>query len=222
MIWIYIASAIFGLVFLVPMLLGGLDSDVGELGGDADLDLGGDADIDFDTELDSDLDSDSGSDSDSALLGPDSAMGAILSSIVSVRTIVFFTAFFGTSGVVFSILGYSSAVTLATATFIGLVAAVANSVLFGLVKQSQSTSQISDRTLEGRRATVVLPLAPNRKGKIRIDLGGQPQFMVALALESEGQLGVGDPVVVVKIEDGTALVASLGELESGGELDRDN
>jgi membrane protein implicated in regulation of membrane protease activity len=209
MIWIYIASAIFGLAFLLPMLLGGLDSDV---------DLGGDADLDLDADGAGEMDGDGG---DTAFVGADSAVGAILSSIVSVRTVVFFTAFFGTSGVVFSILGYAPAVTVPTAVFIGVVAAVANSVLFGLVKQSQSTSQISDRTLEGRRASVVLPLEADRKGKIRIDLGGQPQYMVARALEAEGPLNVGAPVVVVKIEDGTALVASLRELESGDELDRD-
>jgi hypothetical protein len=67
----------------------------------------------------------------------------------------------------------------------------------------------------------VLPLESNQKGRIKIDLGGQPQFMVARSLESEGRLDVGAPVVVVKVEDGTALVASLGELESGDELGRD-
>ena len=217
MIWIYLATAGFGLAFLLPMLLGGLDSDV-DFGGD--VDLGGDVDFDVDTDVDLGADG-AGEAGDGVALGGDNAIAAIVSSIVSVRTLVFFSAFFGTSGLVFSILGYSAPVTLATAGFIGLVAAVANSVLFGLVKKSQSTSQISDRTLEGRRANVVLPLGADRKGRIKIDLGGQPQFMVARALESEGSLEVGAPVVVVKVEDGTALVASLGELESGDELGRD-
>ncbi len=214
MIWIYIASAIFGLAFLAPMLLGGIDSDV-DLGGDLDLDTDLDLDVDTDIELDG------GDAGDGMQLGGENAIGAILSSIVSVRTIVFFAAFFGTSGVVFSILGYATAVTLGTALFIGAVAAVANSLLYGLVKKSQSTSHISDRTLVGRRASVVLPLGETRKGRIKIDLGGQPQFMVAQALESEGSLDVGAPVVVVKVEDGTALVASIGELESGDELGRE-
>ena len=210
MIWIYIASAIFGLAFLAPMLLGGIDSDV---------DFGGDLDADLD--LDTDVDLDAADAGDGMQLGGENAISAILSSIVSVRTAVFFAAFFGTSGVVFSILGYGALLTFGTAAFIGLVAAAANSALYGLVKRSQSTSQISDRTLEGRRASVVLPLGDNRKGRIKIDLGGQPQFMVAQALESEGRLDVGASVVVVKVEDGTALVASLGELESGDELGRD-
>lgn len=214
MIWIYIASAIFGLAFLAPMLIGGIGSDV-DFGGDLDVDT------DLDLDLDSDVDLDTGESGDGAQLGGENAIGAILSSIVSVRTVVFFAAFFGTSGLVFSILGYAAPIAFGTAAFIGLIAAAANSVLYGMVRKSQSTSQISDRTLEGRRANVVLPLGNDRKGRIKIDLGGQPQFMVARALESEGRLEVGAPVVVVKVEDGTALVASLGELESGDELGRD-
>lgn len=198
MIWIYAAAALFGGTFLIPMLLGGLDTDSGE--------------IDFDTgDLDAGPDGDIGASDIGA--GP---LGAIFASLVSFRTIVFFSAFFGTAGLAFSVLGYRTLPTLATALLIGVVAALANSALFGLLRNSQTNSQVGERTLEGRPARVVLPMEGTTKGRIRVDLAGQPQFLVARPFADDGhRFEIGDPVVVVSFERGTALVASLAELDDG-------
>jgi hypothetical protein len=58
-----------------------------------------------------------------------------------------------------------------------------------------------------------------QRGRIRVDLSGQPQYLVARPLDdgSDEHFDVGASVVVVKIENGTALVSSLAELESGEE-----
>ena len=50
MIWVYIASAVFGGAFVIPMMLGGLDLDA-EVG-DVYMDVG---DIDMDMDLDMDV-----------------------------------------------------------------------------------------------------------------------------------------------------------------------
>lgn len=227
MIWVFVAAAIFGGAFLIPMILGGLDSEVGDgLGGDlgegVDVDVDMDVDVDVidvgtDVDVGSDLDADGGA--EFADTGGSDAIGAIFASLVSFRTVVFFSAFFGASGLAFGALGYSSVVTLATAVLIGVIAALANSALFGLIKNSQSDSQISDRTLVGRRARVVLPMDGVRRGRIRIDLTGQPLYLVARSIDEGPEQGfdVGASVVVVKIEDGTALVTSLAELDLGEE-----
>ena len=233
MIWFYAAAAIFGCAFLVPMVLGGLDSDVGDsFGGDlgTDFDTGIDTDFGGGPELDVDLDADvdvegvgeggDASDATVADVGAGSPLGAIFASLLSFRTVVFFSAFFGTSGIVFDLLGYSSAVVLATAVLIGVIAAFANSLLFGLIRSSQTTSHIDDRTLEGRPARVVLPMDETTRGRIRIDLSGQPQYLVAKPMAGQRQrFDVGDSVVVVSFEHGTAVVASLAELDSSDEPD---
>jgi membrane protein implicated in regulation of membrane protease activity len=225
MIWIYTAAALFGAVFLVPMLLSGLD-----IGGGVDLDggeIGADVEIDgFDVdgpELDG-LDG-----GDGALVGADGGgavadlgggpLGAVFASLLSFRTVVFFTAFFGAAGLVLSWLDYSSIVTFLSSTLVGGFAGSANSVLFGLVKNSESTSQVTDRILQGRTAVVVLPMDGDHPGRIRIDLGGQPQYMVARPVDdgTEQQFDVGASVVVVEIENGTAMVTSLAELGLGEE-----
>ncbi len=218
MIWIYWAATIFGCAFVIPMVLGGLDSEVGDgFGGDADLGGGVDVDVDLDLDVDVDGGELTPSDSFDADVGGD-ALSAVFSSLLSFRTVVFFAAFFGTSGLVFSLADYSTAVTLGSAVLIGGIAAVANSVLFGLLKNSQPNSQISDRTLEGRPATVVLPMEGSTRGRVRIDLSGQPHYIVARPMEGVTQrFDVGASVVVVKIENGTAHVASLAELDAGEE-----
>lgn len=226
MFWVYVAATIFGGSFLVPMLLGGLASDV-------DADFGGDLDVEADIEFDAadaggaDFDSSGAVDTvdgvDSGDAGGDGvfdgALGAVFASIISFRTVVFVSAFFGAAGLVFGWLGYSSLVTFSSAVLVGVIAAVINATLFGLISQSQPNSQISDRTLEGRWAKVVLPMSPQQRGRIRIDLSGQPQYLVAKPIDdgSAQQFDVGTSVVVVKVEEGTALVSSVPELDSGEE-----
>ena len=217
MIWFYVAAAIFGGVFLVPMVLAGLD--VGGIdvdGAGADLDGGGGLELEADGELPSpEVEGGGGLDAD---LGG-GALGAIFASLVSFRTIVFFSSFFGAAGLVLTGLDYGASMTLATAILIGLFAGASNSVLFGLVRSSEANSQISDRTLQGRRAVVVLPMGEGRPGRIRVDLGGQPQFLVARPVDDgmEQRFDVGASVVVVEIENGTAMVTSLAELDLGEE-----
>lgn len=235
MFWIYVAATVFGGSFLIPMLLGGLASDMdADIGGDVDaggLDLDADLEMEVDVDVDVEFDAagaelevadgpgDAGA-ADAASGGAfDGALGAVFSSIVSFRTVVFFLAFFGASGLVFGWLGYGAIATFGSAVLIGLIAAVINATLFGLLKLSQPNSQISDRTLEGRWAKVVLPMNPDQRGRIRIDLSGQPQYLVAKPLDdgSKQQFDVGTSVVVVKVENGTALVSPVPELDTGEE-----
>lgn len=210
MIWLYLAFAIFGGAFVIPMVLGGLDADV-DVGGD--LDIGGDvgelsADLDMGGDMDLDLDTD-------GLLG---GVGDFVSSLLSFRSLVFFAAFFGFAGMVFSWFDFTEPAPLLTAGVLGFIAAAANSQLFRFLKSSESSSHVTDRELHGQQASVVVPLGPGRKGRIRADINGQPHYLVALPFRSgdDEHYGVGEPVVVIEIEDGTALVAPLPSLETGG------
>ncbi len=209
MFWIYLASAIFGGSFLIPMILGGLGSDM-EV--DSDLELDTDVDFDADFDADMDMDSDLGSDSHSPVSAGLDAGQAIVGSLLSFRSIVFFAAFFGAAGLVFTGLGYNVVLTLVTAVILGVIAAVANSTLFGLLKASEITSQVGERTFEGRPASVTVPIDTRHRGRIRIDLAGQPHYLVAESYDGEA-FEQGHEVVVVEIQDGIARVASLIDLE---------
>lgn len=197
MFWIYLASAIFGGSFLIPMILGGLGSD---------MELDGDFDVDTDVDVDSDVGTDS-----PVSAGLDAGQ-AIVGSLLSFRSIVFFAAFFGAVGLVFTGLGYNIVLTLVTAVVLGTVAAAANSVLFGLLKASESTSRVGERTFEGRPASVTVPISAGHRGRIRIDLAGQPHYLVAESFDGE-TFAPGHEVVVVELTQGIARVASLIDLE---------
>jgi membrane protein implicated in regulation of membrane protease activity len=208
MIWIYIAAAIFGGGFVIPALIGSLDFDT-------------DADFDFDTEADFDLDDDADVDLD---VDPDSggvdATGAVsdwVSSLLTFRTLIFFATFFGAVGIVLTWLDYSEPVPLASAAGLGLVAGTANARLMAYLKRSDVSSHLTQRELSGSTARVVLPIGQARKGRVEIDVGGQPTFMVALPYRADGeQMPPGSRVVVVEVKDGTALVAPLPDFDGGG------
>ncbi len=211
--WIYLASAIFGGSFLIPMVLGGLATDT-EFGADADFDVDTDFEIDADFDTDFEIDADL-SDAASGHHLPDSigqgfsAADAIVGSLLSFRSVVFFAAFFGLTGLLLGALGYGFLLTLVTAAVLGAVAAVANSAVFGLLKASESSSQVTDRSLLGRRGVVTVPIANGQRGRVRIDLGGQPQYVSAAALSDGDTFDAGHPVTVVQLEDSVALVVSL-------------
>jgi membrane protein implicated in regulation of membrane protease activity len=192
MIWIYLAAAILGGVFVVPMILGGLDFDV-----DVDLDL--DVETNFDA-------GDSGGDGAEDQIG---SASSFVSSLLSTRSVVFFLAFFGLSGVVFTAIGSRTIVALATSAVLGLVAAGLNAEIFNYLKSTGASSQHLNKDLAGVSARVVLPISGEHKGRIRTDLGGQPTFMVASPYESGDMFDVGDSVVVMEVQNGTAFVAEL-------------
>ncbi len=219
MIWFYVAMTIFGVAFAGPMIFGGL----GELAGDLDADAGGldvgDADV-LDVEgieLDADGTPIDAPGDDSIAVGAGGSMvGDTLAGLLSFRSVVFGSAFFGIAGTIFTLLDYASAVTLLSALLVGGVAAVTNSLLFSALRRSSVDSNVTQRTLTGRAGAVVLPIEPGRRGRVRISLGGQPQFLVARHADerSTETFGRGAPIVVVAMENGTALVASLAELET--------
>ena len=208
MIWVYLAALVFGGVFVVPMLLGGLavDADFGaDFDGDVDLDIDSDFELDSDTDFGTDIEA-SGS---FGSVGPLDALGDFVASLLSFRSTVFFLFFFGFSGALFNALGINGLSTLVSALALGLFASVLNTQLFRYLKKSASTSQRLNRDIEGHSAKVVLPIGVERKGRIRTDLGGRPTFMVALPFVGGGRFDVGDSVVVVEVRNGTAMVAGL-------------
>ena len=132
MLSIYIAALIFGGIFLVPMMLGALEFD-------------GDVDFDFDTDADFDLDADVDFGADTG-----SALGDFAGSLLSFRSLVFFGAFFGLTGVLFDVVfDQAAAVTLILALGFGLVAAASQATVLGLIQNNMTDSSVSQHELPG-------------------------------------------------------------------------
>jgi membrane protein implicated in regulation of membrane protease activity len=202
MIWVYIATAVFGGAFVIPIALGGLDFDADV--GDFDLgDMGDVGDFDVDMDIDADMGGDSG-------IG--GAIGDFVGSLLNFRSAVLALTFFGLSGIVFTVLDTSAALTFVTALVLGFVAAVANSTLTRFVTKNQASSQVTLREMRGMAAEVMLPIADDRRGRVRAQIAGQTEYFTALPYKAGQSFAMGETVVVVEIEDGMAKVASLREL----------
>lgn len=209
MIWIYIAAAIFGGGFVLPALIGSLDFDT-----DADFDF--DADVDIDIDVDTDFDADADFDGDASVAGAVGGISDWVSSLLTFRALIFFAAFFGAVGIVLTVLDYSEPLPFLSALALGGFAGVVNARLMRYLKRSEMSSHLTARDLGGTTARVVLPIADERRGRVEIDVGGQPTFMVALPYRPNGaELAPGDQVVVVEVREGTAFVTPLPSFEGG-------
>lgn len=196
---VYIFCAIIGIPLTALFALGGGEADV-DAGGfdiDADLDVGSDADF-------------SGGD----LEGVGDFTGLIRRIPVSSYTM--FLAFFGGVGAVSTWVGVGVIATLIAAVALGVFAAGFNAALFGVLRNTAADSSLSDRELEGRVATVSIPIEGGKRGRIWIDTGSERLQISAASVDGiEADFARGDEVVIVEMQAGIASVIAIDpELKS--------
>jgi membrane protein implicated in regulation of membrane protease activity len=195
---VYAFAAIVGWPFLLFFLFFG-----GE-GGEAE------ADLDFDADLDADLDP-----GEAVVVGGlGGGLVAAFLSLLSFRSLVFFLAFFGATGLILGVLSAGSVVTLVAAIALGLFAASFNNRVYRYLKSSSVGSDVSDRLLSGAIGRVTIPVSVASKGRITCEVEGRTINLTAVPFDSheEGEFGVGESVVVVEVDEGTARVSSFREL----------
>jgi membrane protein implicated in regulation of membrane protease activity len=130
------------------------------------------------------------------------------------RNLVFFLAFFGLAGTLLTLLQANHLATLLVSVGLGAVAAWAVHRLMGYLRVSQSGALPSASTLGGAEARVVIGLTNTRPGKVDVVAGDRTYQFVARIHEGAkvDHAEVGDTVVVVRIQDGIALVAEKSYL----------
>lgn len=195
LIYLYLASLIFGGVLLgASLLLGGHD--------DLDADMGGDVDMDADLDLDGDADADHGGDFAGA--GAD----FFLWPLRSIRFWTFFTAFFGMTGVAFSSLGLAGPiVTLVLALTVGVLSGGVASAVIRRFSNDDTGRAPQSSDYIGKMARVVVPVKREGVGKVRVRVGGQ--LVDLLAVTDEERLTSEDEVIVIEMDGTRARVARL-------------
>ena len=176
MIWLYIASLVFGAVFVVPMVLGGFnfDADIGDIGADS----GGVGDLDMDVDA----------------TGIAGAVGDFVGSLLNFRSMVLGSTFFGLSGMIFTVLDTPVVATLITALGLGFVAAAANSGITTFVLGRQQSSHVTLSEVQGMSAEVILPIAEDRRGQVRAQIAGQTEYFTALPFKPDYSFEPGEIV----------------------------
>jgi len=184
---VYAFAAIVGWPFLLFFVFFGGDS--------------GDVDADFDGDLE-------------VAEGVGSGIAATVLSLLSFRTIVFFLAFFGATGLILTATSASRAVTLVIAILLGLFAGSLNNRVFRYLKTSSVGTDVSDEALSGAVGRVTVPISVDSKGRITCEVEGRTINLTAVPFDAreEGEFGVGETVVVVEVNEGTARVSSFREL----------
>lgn len=169
---------------------------------------GGDFDTDFDVDTSLDLDTDMDLDGLEAASG--SPLDAIL-SFLSFRALAFFAAFFGLAGLLLTWIDAGTVLTIILAAGIGFFAFWLNGMLLRYLKASSSDSSIRDRHIEGSPATVTIPIRPGHRGRVTVDVRGQRLVFTAAPYveHDDAVFEVGDSVVIVEVDNGTAKIANL-------------
>ncbi|MGE0549411.1 MAG: hypothetical protein AB7O24_05295 [Kofleriaceae bacterium] len=129
----------------------------------------------------------------------------------SLRFWVFFLAFGGGAGLALDHLGSGRVVSAIGAGVIGWVSgALAVAVVRKLTKNSVSSS-IASHELVGATGTVLLPVGPNRPGKVRLEIKGRSEDFVANVVDPI-ELPSGTPVLVVAEGERGSLLVARGEM----------
>lgn len=146
-------------------------------------------------------------DADAEGLGGDADADGPL-SVIPLSSLAFVMAFFGGAGLVLGATGASALLTFILAVVIGVVAGGLNSAAFGWIRRNSTSSEMSDRELEGRIGRVLVPISAEHRGQIVLDLAGVRGQMTASPVDGD-DIEKGSRVVVVGVERGVAIVTRL-------------
>jgi membrane protein implicated in regulation of membrane protease activity len=192
-----VALAIGGTLLVASMLMGAGGGAVGEV--DADADHGADpgADPGADNAHDADL-------------------GAVLAwlPIASLRFWTFFVAFFGLTGTlltVLEVLGSKVAVGV-IAGAVGWVTGTAVVRVLRALRARQTDSTVGEADYVGCVATVMVPVAKGKPGKVRFEVKGRQLEMLAETEDAETYAIRQKVMVYAVADDGQVLVTRSDQL----------
>jgi membrane protein implicated in regulation of membrane protease activity len=141
--------------------------------------------------------------------GADEGIAGVMFRLFPLSSWALAAAVFGITGLAMGATGVAAGLTAVIAVMVALVAGAANSVVFSFLRRSESTSDVSDDELAGTIARVVLPVAPGRRGRIALTVGGRELYLSADAMPDTGPLERGQSVVVVEVRGGVARISGL-------------
>jgi membrane protein implicated in regulation of membrane protease activity len=124
---------------------------------------------------------------------------------LSLRFWTYLAAGFGLVGTLGTIMGGNSFITALSATIVGLIAGLAVSYASYKIRQSETSSNVSEQELLGKEAQVLVRISGTTPGRVR--LVAMDDIIDMLAVSEDGRkYDVGESVVVVGVENGRLQV----------------
>lgn len=199
MLALYLFCTALGVPLLALFAFGGSDADADAGGFDADAGGGLDLDIDGGLEVgDADLDVADGGVGDATALFRK----------IPVSSWAFLLSFFGGVGLVGTAVGGGVLATFILAAVLGVIAATMNTAAFSFLRKTDMSQHFGDQKLEGRLATVSVPIEGGKRGRVWLDAGDERVQLTAGAIEGElnDAFARGDRVLIVNVKQGVAEV----------------
>jgi hypothetical protein len=210
----YVFCLIVGGAFVGLSVFGGLfdaDADVdADMDADFDVDADMDADFDVDHDLDLDVDGDHAYDSEIEV-----NVSRRFNPLTSFKFYTFALAFFGLTGVVFSMLGLWANPTgvFALSLVMGLVSGLGVAFALHRVNVGSGGGGVTERDYVGASGKIVLPLRSGKRGKIKMRIKGRTIEMLAESADDDIVLDLDEDCFVLGVEDGIAKVVHPSALE---------
>ncbi len=212
----YVFCLIVGGAFVGLSVLGGLFDADGDFDHDLDshfgghLDMHGHLDLDGDGHVDLDLDHDG---------DIEVRIAPRYSPLTSFKFYTFALAFFGLTGVLFTVMGLWANATgvLVLSIVMGLIAGLAVSYALHKANATSSSDAITERDYVGVTGQVVLPVRAGKRGKVKMHLKGRTIEMFAESADDEVVLDFDEECFVLGVEDGVAKVVHPSALQSRSE-----
>ncbi len=135
------------------------------------------------------------------------AFGGALAMLVSLRFWTFFLAFFGLTGIVFTMFELAPALITGAAAFVmGAASGVGASLIVRRLSGGDSNSASASADYVGKTAVVMVPIGKDQLGKVRLTLKGSTIDVLA-ATDEELSFAAKDEVLIVEMDGTTARVA---------------
>jgi hypothetical protein len=132
--------------------------------------------------------------------------------ITSLRFWVFLLAFGGAVGYALERIGESQAIAAGGAIGIGWVSGVMAVAIIRSLSRKSGSSEIVANELVGVTGQLVLPAAPGKPGKVRVDVKGRLVDYVANVVDDAGDLPTGSQVLIVAEGDLGSLLVTKHEV----------
>ena len=197
MLPIYLGSLALGAVLIgASIIFGDADSDA-DFDADVDAgDFGGGLDVDADELL---IMKDPGD----AIAGAGTWL-----PFLSLRFWTFALAAFGASGTLLHVMGVSGMVAVLTSLIMGTTIGTGASWVFRQLQLTQVSGNVGMFDVQGKEATVLLAVGPEKMGKVRVLLDGQMVDLPATT-QAEDTIQRDEKALVVHVEDGVAHITPV-------------